>query len=74
MDEITKARVESIVELSDALINETLKCTDRHGFNDPYLAHITLSAYTMAINRIDSVAPGFRDHMVQMLTAGNKNV
>ena len=68
MDEITKARVETIVELSDAIIADTLKTVKRHGDNDPHMGHIALSAYTMAINRIDSVSPGFKNLMIKMLT------
>jgi len=67
MDEIVKARVESVVELSDSIIKEVVKTTNLHGFSDPYLSHVIVAAIAMSIGRIDSVAPGFRKSILKML-------
>jgi hypothetical protein len=67
MDEVVKARVESVVELSDSIIKEIIKTTHIHGFNDPYLSHVVVAAVAMSIGRVDSVAPGFRKAILKML-------
>jgi hypothetical protein len=67
MDELTQARVNTIVDISDALIEQTVNLIEIHGKNDPHNFHILASAYTMTINRIDKISPGFKQFMHQML-------
>lgn len=71
MDELTQSRVDTIVEMSDALIEQTVKAIEVHGENDPHNFHILASAYTMTINRIDRVNPGFKEFMYKMLEDRN---
>ena len=75
MDELLNSRLETIVELSDLMIEQTIKSMEIHGINDPYGIHILASSYTMTINRLDKVVPGFRDFMYKMIESrsGNQN-
>lgn len=67
MDDLTKTRIDTIVQMSDAIIQQTIKEIEIHGMNDPHSIHILASAYTMSINRINSVCPGFKEFMRMML-------
>lgn len=71
MDELMQARVNTIVEMSDSLIEQSVKAIEIHGGNDPHNFHILASAYTMTINRIDRISPGFKEFMYRMLQDRN---
>jgi hypothetical protein len=68
MDEMTRARVESVVEMSSDIIEAITKNAKVHGA-DPSLGHIVSSALTLTIRDLNKIAPGFTDHMKSMLEA-----
>ena len=67
MDELSRTRVETIVEMSDEILRVILKNCEVHGLNDPHISHIVSAALTMVIRDIDRVGPGFKQLMVCML-------
>lgn len=67
MNELDMARVETVMELNNEFVTAIKKIVKSHG-DDPRLAHIIASAYTMSINQIDSLSPGFNKFMIAMLT------
>lgn len=69
MDELTRARIETIVTMSDDILMAILKNGEVHGLNDPNMAHIVSSALTMVIRDIDRLGPGFTKLMIKMLQA-----
>ena len=66
MNELDMTRVETIVELNDAFNKAIVDITKMHG-DDPRLPHMIASAYTMSINQIDKLSPGFTGFMIKML-------
>jgi hypothetical protein len=67
MDELQRARVESIVELSNDLMEAIIKNAKFHG-DDPHLTHIVSAALTLTIRDLDRLAPGFTELMYNMLS------
>ena len=63
MDDLHKTRIDTIIEMSDAIIQQTIQKIQIHGINDPQSTHLLAAAYAMSINRIDSVSPGFKKFM-----------
>jgi len=68
MDELRQARVESIVELSNDLMQAIIKNAKFHG-DDPHLTHIVSAAITLTIRDLDRLAPGFVELMYHMMVA-----
>lgn len=68
MDYMTRARVETIVELSDSLLKEALDAIERHGESDPHVEAILLSAFSMAIKELNKADPTFSSKMIKMLS------
>lgn len=68
MDELQRARVESIVELSNDLMQAIIKNAKFHG-DDPHLTHIVSAAITLTIRDLDRLAPGFVELMYHMMVA-----
>ena len=68
MNEIQQARVDTIVELSNALLRTTADSIKLHG-DDPELDSVLTSAYTLTIRQLNNIAPGFREFMIHMLEA-----
>lgn len=66
MDEMTRARVESIVEMTADIMDAIIKISKKHG-DDPNLGHIVSASLTMAIRDINKIAPGFTGLMRAML-------
>jgi len=66
MDELQRARVESIVELSNDLMEAIIKNAKFHG-DDPHLTHIVSAAITLTIRDLNRLAPGFTELMYNML-------
>jgi hypothetical protein len=66
MDDINRARLETVLELN----NEFIKCIkdvlNRHG-NDPELSSILAAAFTTSICQVDAVCEGFKKYMIFML-------
>jgi hypothetical protein len=71
MDELHQARLDTIVELSNALLKTTQEILLVHG-NDPKLEALLSSGYTLAIRQLNKISPGFREYMIAMLEADNK--
>ena len=66
MNELDMARVEMVIELNNEFVIAIKKIVKTHG-DDPRLAHIIASAFTMSIGQIDKLSPGFNDFMIVML-------
>lgn len=66
MDEMTRARVESIIEMTEEIKEAIIKASKKHG-DDPNLGHIVSSSLTLAIRDINKIAPGFTGLMRAML-------
>lgn len=66
MDELNRARLESIVELSNDMLACIIDLAKTHG-NDPMLTQIISSAITLTIRDLNKIAPGFTNHMKDML-------
>jgi len=66
MDELHQARIESIIELSNDIMQAIIKNAKIHG-DDPNLGHIVSSAITLAIRDLNRLAPGFTELMYRML-------
>jgi hypothetical protein len=66
MNELDRARLDTILEINDGFMDYIMKITKTHG-EDPELVAILASAFTLSINQIDKIAPGFVKYMVQML-------
>ena len=66
MDELMQARAESIVELSNDIVDAVLKIAKTHG-DDPHLPHIIVSGFTLAAKDLDRAAPGFITFLSGML-------
>lgn len=66
MNELEMARIETIMELSDAFIKTTSDIATTYG-DDPELAAILAAAYTMSIKRIEIVCPGFSNYVCTLL-------
>jgi hypothetical protein len=66
MDEMTRARVESIVEMSSDIMEVIIDASKKHG-DDPNLGHIVSSSLTLTIRDINKIAPGFTGLMRAML-------
>jgi len=70
MDDMTRARVESIVEMTEEIKEAIIKASKKHG-DDPNLGHIVSASLTMAIRDINKIAPGFTKLMYHMLENEN---
>jgi hypothetical protein len=68
MDEMTRARVESIIEMSRDIMGAIIENSKKHG-DDPNLGHIVSSALTLSIRDLNKIAPGFTELMRRMLEA-----
>lgn len=66
MDELQRARLESIIELSNDMLACIIDQAKTHG-DDPYLAQIIGSAMVLTIRDINKISPGFDNFMYRMM-------
>ena len=66
MNEMQQVRIDTILELEQALVKAVVDTMKIHG-NDPTAVAIILAAYIGSIKRIDTVIPIFYDSMIEML-------
>ena len=66
MNEMQQARIDTILELEQALVKAVVDIMKIHG-NDPTAVAIILAAYAGSIKRIDTFIPSFSNSMIEML-------
>ena len=66
MNEMQQARIDTILELEQALVKSVVDIMKIHG-NDPTAVSIILAAYAGSIKKIDTCIPSFSNSMIEML-------
>ena len=66
MNEMLQARIDTILELEQALVKTVVDIMNVHG-NDPTSVAIILAGYAGSIKRIDTGIPSFSNSMIEML-------